>query len=568
MKKAASKAKATRGVVVCPQPLAADVGAAVLASGGNAFDAAIATAFAQMVADPFMCGLGGMGTLQYFRPDGAPDSSAESAADSASESGADFRADSGEHGMIDFHNRAGSKVAPDMWEGNIRGLTEVSKYVVLDSLQNEIGYGSIMTPGTVAGFYELHRRLASKPWDELLAPAARLAREGLELPPFVVEFWHRPPQPGMPGAITRISASEACKKIFLPEGRLFEAGELLRNPDMAGTIDRIGKGGADEFYRGGLSAEIAGDLEANGAYVTAEDLAGYEVRGGEPLRGSYRGFTVASNPPPGGGPCIIEMLHILENFDLRAMGHGSAGHLDLVARAMSAGHVDRETWLGDPEFGDVPVERLISKDHAAHWAGKIKAGAFPRLDQEMPPSCTTHLSIYDEAGNAVSCTHTLGYGSGMVTPGLGFVYNNSMSLFDAVSGRPNSIAPGKARNTAMAPTMLLDAQGKPFIIVGAPGSSVIISSVLQTIINIVDFGMSAVEAVSAPRIHCEGGALHTEARVEGRVCGELAAMGHEVKRRSISYDPAMARAHVVLIKDGRWQGGADPRGGGGVAYSL
>lgn len=534
----------TRGVVVCPQPRAADVGAAVLADGGTAFDAAIATAFAQMVADPFMCGLGGMGTLQFYK------------------------ADTGEHGMIDFHNRAGSKVAPDMWEHNIRGVTEVSKYVVLDGLQNEIGYTSIMTPGTVAGFYEAHRRLAGKPWSELLAPAVRMAREGLELPPFVVEFWTRKPQPGMPDAETRISATEACRNIFLhPEGRLFEEGEILRNPDLADTLERIAQGGAEEFYRGETGRRMADDLAANGAYVTEEDLTRYEVRNGPPLRGSYRGYAVTTNPPPGGGPTLLEMLHILERFELGKLDHGGAAHLDLVARAMSAGHVDREAWLGDPEFSDVPLELLASKEHAGEWADKIRGGLFPRVEGEVPPSCTTHFSIYDELGNAVSCTHTLGYGSGVVTPGLGFVYNNSMSLFDPVPGRPNSIAPGKGRNTAMAPTMLLNRDGRPFIIVGAPGSSVIISSVLQTILNIVDFGMSAVEAVAAPRIHCEGGALHAEARVEGAVCGELEAMGHDVKQRTISYDPAMSRAHVVVAADGGWQGGADPRGGGGVAYS-
>ena len=533
-----------KGVVVCPQPRAAEVGAEVLQAGGNAFDAAIATAFAQMVADPFMCGLGGMGTLQYFK------------------------AATGEHGMIDFHNRAGSGVTPEMWEHETSGRTEVSKYVVFDDCRNELGYSSIMTPGSVAGFYEAHRRLASRPWNELLAPAASMAREGLELPPFVVEFWTRKLQPGMPDAVRRISTTEACRKIFLhPQGRLYEVGEVLANPDMADTLERIAAGGAEEFYRGALGREIAQDLEAHGAFVTGEDLARYEVRNGPPLRGSYRGHPVASNAPPGGGATLIGMLHILEQFELGQLEHGSAAHLDLVARAMAAGHVDRETWLGDPEFTEVPLDRLLSADHARGWAEEIRSGRFPRMEGEVPPSCTTHLSVCDEAGNAVSCTHTIGYGSGVVTPGLGFVHNNSMALFDPLPGRPNSMAPGKARNTAMAPTILFDAGGRPFLIVGAPGSSVIISAILQTIVNVVDFGMSAVEAVSAPRIHCEGGPLHAEARMQGSVRRELEAMGHEVRQSPKSFDPTMARAHALLLKDGQWQGGADPRGGGGVAYA-
>jgi gamma-glutamyltranspeptidase/glutathione hydrolase len=510
--------KPTRGVVVCPQPRAADVGAEVLAEGGNAFDAAIATAFAQMVTDPFMCGLGGMGSLQFYR------------------------AASGEHGMIDFHNRAGSRVTPGMWEADIRGHTEVSKYVLFDDFRNEIGYTSIMTPGTVAGFWEAHRRLATWPWESLLAPATRMAREGLPITPFVEEFWTRPQMPGMAPMLERLSATQACREIYVhPEGRCYRTGEPHRNPDMADTLERVAQGGADEFYRGELGRRIADDLEANGAFVTGEDLARYEVRNGAPLLGSYRGCTVASNPPPGGGPTLIEMLHILEQFDLEALDHGSAAYLDLVARAMA-------------------------EEHAAVWAEKIEGGHFLRGTGEAPPTCTTHLSVYDEAGNAVSCTHTIGYGSGVVTPGLGFVHNNSMSLFDPVAGRPNSIAPGKGRNSAMCPTILL-MDGKPFVIVGAPGSSVILSSVLQTILNIVDFGMSAVEAVTVPRIHCEGGALHAEARVEGAVCRELEAMGHEVKQGLFSFDRGMSRAHAVVIRDGQWQGGADPRGGGGVAYS-
>jgi gamma-glutamyltranspeptidase/glutathione hydrolase len=532
-----------KGVVVCPQPRAADVGAGILAAGGNAFDAAIATAFAQMVADPFMCGLGGMGTFQYFR------------------------ADTGERGTIDYHARAGSKVTPDMWAADSKGRTEISGYSLFDDYRSELGYTSILTPGTVAGFFEAHRRLCSRPWRALLAPAAQMARDGLEMTPYVHEFLSREMMPGIPDGITRISKTDACRRIFMhPEGRLYKVGELHRNPDMADTLERIADGGADEFYRGKLGRAIAEDLERNGAYVTADDLANYRPETGAPVTGSYRGYEIGSNPAPGSGPTLIEMLHILEHFDLGALEHGTAPHLDLVARAMAAAHADRNEYLGDPDFVNVPTELMTSKDRAAMWAEKIHSGAFLRTGQEEPPGCTTHLSVYDEAGNAVSCTHTLGTGSGVVTPGLGFVYNNSMKLFDPLPGTRNSIAPGKARTTGMVPTILYR-DGRPAIVVGAPGGSVIISAVLQAILNIVDFGMSPVEAVTVPRIHCEGKALHAEARVEGSVCAALAAMGHEVRHSPISFDPVMSRAHVVLIEDGKWRGAADPRGGGGVAYS-
>lgn len=532
-----------KGVVACPQPRAADVGAEILAKGGNAFDAAIATAFAQMVADPFMCGLGGMGTFQYFR------------------------ASTGERGMIDFHARAGGKVTPDMWAAASKGRTEISGYSLFDDYRSELGYTSILTPGTVAGFFEAHRRLGSRPWRELLAPAAKLARDGLEMTPFAADFLTRDMMPGIPGGMARVSATEACKRIHLnAEGRLYRVGELHRNPDMADTIDRIAEGGADEFYRGALGRRIAADLEANGAFVTARDLTEYRPDCGEPVTGTYRGYTVCSNPAPGSGATLIEMLQILEHFDLGAHDHGSAPHLDLVARTMSAAHVDRNEYLGDPKFADVRTDLMISKERAAMWADKIRAGEFLRTGKEEPQSCTTHFSIYDEAGNAVSCTHTLGTGSGVVTPGLGFVYNNSMKLFDPLPGTRNSMAPGKARTTGMVPTILYR-DGKPAIIVGAPGGSVIISAVLQAILNIVDFRMSPIEAVTVPRIHCEGKALHAEARVEGSVCRALASMGHQVRHSPISFDPVMSRAHVVQVDGNTWRGAADPRGGGGVAYA-
>ncbi len=531
-----------RGVVVCPQPRAADVGAAVLSAGGNAFDAAIATAFAQMVADPFMCGIGGMGTLQYYA------------------------AATGAHGMIDFHTRAGSGVTPDMWAGEVRGRAEISKYTQFDDFRSELGYTAIMTPGTVAGFHAAHR-FATRPWAELLQPAIRMAREGLEIPPFVHEFWARPAVDGAPSGLQRLGRTPECARIFLDaEGRLLPVGTLHRNPDHADTLEAIAAGGPDVFYRGHLAERIAADFERNGAFVTAADLAGYRVREGRPVFGSYRGLTVAGNPPPGSGVTLIQMLQILDRFDLRGLHHNGPEHLDLVARAMAAAHADREAWLGDPDFVDVPVETMLSQERAAHWAERIRAGEFLAPRPETPPSCTTHLCVYDEAGNAVSCTHTLGTGAGVVTPGLGFVWNNSMKLFDPEPGRANSMAPGKARTTAMSPTILLK-DGRPWLLVGAPGGSVIVSAILQTIINIVDFGMSPAEAVAMPRIHCEGGPVHAEARIQSAVVAALLRQGHRVKQTPISYDPVMSRAHAVLIEDDRWRGGADPRGGGGVAYA-
>lgn len=533
-----------KGVVVCPQPRAADAGAAVLSDGGTAFDAALAAAFAQMICDPFMCGLGGMGTLQYFR------------------------ADTGQSGMIDFHARAGAKVKPDMWEADSQGRTEVSGYSLFDDYRSELGYTSIMIPGTPAGFGLFHEKLCSKPWAELLQPAIDYARNGLPMTPYTRSVWTRYRIEGIPDGMTRITSTDECARVYLhPEGRLYNEGELFKLPDYANTLERLAQKGPDDFYRGELAKIIAEDLAANGSYVTAEDLANYKPQESTPVEGHYRGLTVRSNPPPGSGATLIEMLQILDHVDLGSYAHTSAEHLDAVACAMAGAHVDRNEHLGDPAYTETPTELLISKDRAAMWAERIKAGEIPDANQEAPPSCTTHLGVYDAQGNAVSVTHTLGTSSGVTTPGLGFTYNNSMKLFDPIPGRLNSMEPGKARTTGMVPTMVLK-DGKPIVIAGAPGGSVIISAVLQSILNVIDFGMSPVEAVTVPRIHCEGKGVHAEATVPVAVIHALEAIGHKVNHKHESFGMEMSMAHVIAIdEDGTMRGGADPRAGGGVAYA-
>ena len=532
-----------KGAVACPQPRAADVGAEILAKGGTAFDAAVAAAFAQMVNDPFMCGIGGMGTLHYFR------------------------ADTGESGMVDFYNRAGAKVRPEMWEKDFKGRTPISGYTLFDDHRSELGYTAIMTPGTPAGFGRFHEMLCTMPWKDLLAPAIAHAHEGVVTAPHMRNVWVAYRQPGVADGMTRLTKTEECARVYLhPDGRFYEVGEVIRLPDYGRTLERLAEAGWQDFYTGALGQEIVADLEANDAFVTREDMADYEAKVCAPVEGTYRGYTVRSNPPPGSGPILIEMLQILEHFDLGALPHSSAGHIDLVARAMAAAHVDRNAYLGDPDFAEVPTEMFVSKERAAMWADRIKAGEIPGDDTVAPPSCTTHLCVFDAAGNAVTVTHTLGTASGVVTPGLGFNYNNSMKLVDPVPGGRNSMAPGKARTTGMVPTMLLK-NGKPVLIAGAPGGSVIISAVLQSILNVVDFGMSPVEAVTVPRIHSEGRGIFAEATIQSAVIRELQGMGHDVTHSPNSFEPQMSRAHLIVSQDSRLRAGADPRGGAGVAYA-
>jgi gamma-glutamyltranspeptidase/glutathione hydrolase len=469
--------------------------------------------------------------------------------------------------MVDFYNRAGSLVRPDMWEKDCKGRTEISGYSLIDDYRSDIGNTSIMTPGTPAGLGLFHAQHCSQPWADLIAPAIAQAAEGIVVTPHMAGVWERYRQPGIPDGVTRITKTVECARAYLhPEKRFYRVGEVMRLPDYARTLERLARGGWQEFHQGALSEEIAADLKKNGSYVTHTDLAQYQPDVGAPLEGSYRGYLVRSNPPPGSGATLIAMLQILEHFDLGKLHHCSARHIDLVARSMAAAHVDRNRYLGDPRFADVPTGMLISKERAAYWAERIARNEFLGDERRSPPGCTTHLCPFDERGNAVSLTHTLGTAAGVVTPGLGFNYNNSMKLFDPIPGRKNSMAPGKARTTGMVPTMLLK-DGKPVLVAGAPGGSVIISATLQAILNVIDFGMSPVEAVTVPRIHCEGKGIHAEATVQKAVVDELRAMGHKVVHSPHSFEPIMSRAHVISTIGGRMRGGADPRGGAGVAYA-
>lgn len=531
-----------KGVVVCPQPRAADVGAEILSRGGNAFDALVATAFAQMVNDPFMAGIAGMGTLTYFR------------------------AETATAGTLEFPTRAGSRATPDMWAADVLGRTEISRYSIFADFRSEIGYRSIMTPGTLAGLGTLHETACSLPWAALLAPAIEQAHRGVIVTPHARQVWLSYTQPGTPDGMRRLSATPESARVYLhPEGRFYEPGELLRLPDYARTLERLARHGWRDFYTGALAEEILADLAANDALVTREDFSTYAPVSAPPVQGRYRGHVVCANNPPGSGLTVIQILQILEHFDLAALGHSTAAHLDLVARAMAAAHADRNRWLGDPAFVEVPVAMLLSPERAALWAGRIaRGGPLPATPEE--PGCTTHVTVWDAAGNVAALTHTLGTTAGVVTPGLGFNYNNSMKLFDPVPGTMNSIAAGKARTTGMCPTILFK-DGAPVLAAGSPGGSVIISAVVQAIMNVVDFGMSPVEAVTVPRIHCEGGAILAEATVQESVVRDLRAMGHEVRHSHFSFEPAMARAHVVACQGGRLRGGADPRGGAGVAYA-
>jgi gamma-glutamyltranspeptidase / glutathione hydrolase len=534
-----------KGMVVCPQPHAAEVGIRILRRGGNAVDAAVAAALVQGVIDPTNCGIGGFGQMNVFI------------------------AGKGEEKVIDFHARAGAKVKPEMWEGLITEQPRDRWGYVLKGEVNARGYTSIAVPGTVMGLSEGLARFGTIPWRDAVEPAIDVAAHGYTVAREDAIDWRTDPQTFAP-----LLAYLEARKIYTKEGEPYSAGDVIVNKDYAETLRRLAAEGAEAFYKGDLSSLIADDMERNGAFVTAGDLSRYKVREYTPLVSEYRGYTVASNDAPGGGISLLEILNILEGYDLskydwRGMGSDVGPYALILAEAMRAAEKDRIELIGDPEFVSVPTKSLISKERAAQWKGRIDAGekiVLPRWRPGEHPT-TTHISVVDPRGNAVSLTHTLGSCSGVITPGLGFMYNNAMINFDPVPGGPNSIAPGKSRNTQMAPTIVYD-HGDPYLVVGAPGGSKILTAVSQTIVNIIDHGMVPSEAVAHPRIFAlDTDIIDISNRVPSSVEDFLKSKGNKVVRLPASYDDfAMTQAitsrrdkgHEVVL------GGSDPRRKGAV----
>jgi len=531
-----------RGAVVAPQPIAVTEGINVLKRGGNAVDAAITAALVQGVVDPHMAGIGGFGDMLIQSHN------------------------EGEPTEISFHGRVGSRATPDVFApfvvGQMRGHAE--RYLVKDYI-NQIGYKSVTTPGTLMGFYEAQSRFGTFDWADVFQPAIRYCREGFPLPGEVHDRWRQIEKHGHVSGIKRLSATPASAAIYLKKGELYQPGNLIMNPDYGRTLEMIAKKGPDLFYKGEIAEIIADDFKQNDGFITREDLANYKIVVDRPLRETYRDFHIFSANPPSSGAQLIQLLNILEGLDIRSMGHLSSRYVHHVARAMQISFADRASFMGDPEFVDVPIERWISKAYAEECRRRVLSGekiVVPKLDPRGSGS-TTHICVMDGEGNAVSLTHTLGSASGVITPGLGFTYNNCMYQYNPLPGHPNSIVPGKRRITGMAPTIVFRGN-KPWMVAGGPGGTRILTAVMHTFINVVEFGLSAFEAVSAPRFQCEGEDIEMESRLYFLVREELEAMGWKLEPSAYALDNGFARAYAIIDRgdDKGLEGGADPRLGG------
>ena len=529
------------GMVVAPQAMAADIGAQVLARGGNAIDAAVTVAFAQGVLDPLNCGIGGFGCMVAYS------------------------AETRKWHALSFHAGAGARAREEMWEGLVQEeyVGSADGYRLKDYV-NDIGYQSIATPGTVAGLAAALGQLGSRDWRSTVEPAVPLAVDGYRLTPKARTLFRRSPRPVGPHPAMRGTATPAARAIFTRDGHApWDEGDLFVQEDYGRTLLRLAEVGAQDIYRGELAERMAADIGMWGGFVTLQDLHGYAPKWQEPLIGSYHGYKVVTAPPPACGATLLEMLQIAARFELGRYEHSSAEHLGVLAGIMRWAYRDRALHIADPDYYPVPVETLLSEEHANRARDAIERGDEIIVPRWKPVETgTTHVCVTDNNGNLVSLTHTLGAASGVVTTGLGFVYNNAMNCFDPVPGRPNSIAPGKARITGMTPAVLDNGRGSQ-IVVGAPGGAMITNSVFQVVSNVIDFGMSATEAVSATRIDCQGDVIEVEARLPEKVCAGLTSRGNEVRKAAASYwTHPLVQMIVVDPSRKRPDGGSDPRGEG------
>lgn len=526
--------RARLGMVITQSDIASEIGFEVIRNGGNAIDAAVATGFAMAVTHPTAGNIGGGGFIVY-------------------------RPASGEPVAYDFREVGPARSSPEMW------LTD-GKY---DFDKHHNSHMSVGVPGTVAGLHLAWREHGSKPWAELVAPAIRLARDGFEVSHGLAR--------SLASMIPEFKKYPASLAQFSKNGTPYEAGEILKQPDLARSLQRIADQGPAGFYEGETAALIEKEMRANGGLITMADLKAYQAKKRAVVKGTYRGYEVIGMPPPSsGGMAVVQMLNVLEGFDLKANGYGSAKNIHLTAEAMRRAFADRARHLGDPDFEkDIPLERLISKDYAATLrktinpdrASKSSTSSF-EWTSESPE--TTHLSIVDAKRNAVAFTYTLeyGYGSRIVVPGGGFLLNNEMGDFNGAPGltdergligtSPNLARPGKRMLSSMAPTILAK-DGQLFMVTGTPGGRTIINTVLTTILNVVDYGMNAQEAVDAGRMHHQW--LPDRINLErfgfsADVIKSLQAMGHTINEGG---NQGAAQVIVFNQKENMLEGGVDRR---------
>ena len=535
------------GMVASHNVLSSKIAAEILSNGGNAIDAGAALGFALAVTLPRAGNIGGGGFMLLHV------------------------AKLNKTIAIDFRETAPSAARQEMFfddDGN----------VVLDETYR-FSHKSSAIPGSVAGLAHIVEEYGTMTLAEVLAPAIRLARDGIEVTyDLAADLAFSQRLKNNPASL---------RKFYKPDGSNYEVGEIFKQPDLAWTLSEIAAEGVDAFYRGSVAKKIVADMEAHNGLITFEDLANYKVVEREPVRGTYRGYDIAAMPAPSsGGTHVIQMLNILENFPLADMGAESADALHLMAEAMKFSYADRSKYLGDPDFVEVPTETLVSKSYAKDIASKISMDKALSSDEIAPGDLaiyesdeTTHYSVVDSEGNMVGNTYTLmfSFGSGVVIEGTGILMNNNMGNFTLRSDIPdafglmgsenNLIRPNRRPVSSMSP-VLVSRDNKPVLMTGSPGGSKIISANMQMILNVLEFGMNIADASVAPRIHHQWrpDALEIESGISPDTVSLLMDKGQSIKfsQRSVN----MGSLQTVMWKDGFFYGFSDPRRPGAGAIGV
>jgi gamma-glutamyltranspeptidase/glutathione hydrolase len=531
---------ARKGLVVAQEPLAADVGVAVLKSGGNAVDAAVAVGFALAVTHPFAGNIGGGGFMLIRLADGRTT-------------------------FIDFREKAPHKATRNMY-------LDADGTMTRDSL---IGWRAAGVPGTVRGLELAQKKYGKQTWAELLQPAIELASNGFPVSHAMMQ--------SLRYSAESLSQFPDSKRIFLKDGTFYDWNEILRQPDLARTLERIAHQGAKDFYEGETARIIAREMEKNGGLITLEDLREYQAIERKPLEGDYKGYHVITSPPSSsGGVGILQMLGMLDGTGYEKTGAGSATTYHYLAEVMRRFYADRNEYLGDPDYVKNPIAALLDRAYIRKRRDSIdpsQATASDQVGAGLPAGKesteTTHYTIADEQGNVVAVTYTLnaGYGSAVTVPGAGFLLNDEMddfagkpgspNLFGLVQGEANAIAAGKRPLSSMVPTIVLRG-GKPFLALGAPGGSRIITAVLQVMLNVMDFGMNIQDAIDFPRVHHQWkpDRLDIERGISPDTIVLLKKAGYHIEEAK---PVVIARVEGILIDGGWMQGGHDERGAGKAA---
>jgi len=533
-------ARAPTGMVVSANASSSAIGVEMMKRGGNAIDAAIAVAFSLAVTHPTAGNIGGGGFLMHQEAGGGATA-------------------------YDFRETAPGASHPEMFLVDGEYQSEV----------HHLSHLSVGVPGTVAGLYLAWQDAGSLPWKDLLTPAIRQARGGIVVTDGLARSLGR--------VLPRMQKYPASVAKFTRDGAPLEPGDIWRQPDLADTLERIAEQGPDGFYKGKTADLLVAEMERGGGIITHEDLATYRPARRTPIRGTYRGHEVLSMPPPSsGGVTLIQMLNILEGYDLAASGFGSADTLHLMVEAMRRAYADRARHLGDPDFVEMPLQRLASKEYADEQRQSIRdfvasesspeSFTWPRESME-----TTHFSVVDADRNAVSLTYTLehSYGSGIVVPGGGFLLNNEMGDFNAGPGLTDSTgligtpanlaAPGKRMLSSMTPT-ILNKDGEVFMVTGTPGGRTIINTVLQTILNVIDHEANAQTAVDLGRIHHQW--LPDVISYEGLAFSPDTLQNLRERGHAFEEVDSQGVAEVIIVREDGLEGGVDRRqaDGGATGY--